>query len=289
MTDRPRQVVAKDVAKDATGRRAMRRPADPTAKAPAVAKAIAVLDDLAQQTGAASISAIARRTELSKSSVSDICATLARSGLLWRDRDGHYLLGHRIVELARGLVGGHRLIEVFAEACESVPLVRDETVILSILDGIDIVIVATRHGRSALPITARVGLRLPVWSTASGRCFLGALTPAELARALDAASTAPTGVSGRMPSVQELAQELAVDRVRGFHVDEESTAAGMTSFGAPIAGEMPGETVAAVAIATRTDALSPARRADLGRAAIAVAAACRALAGPDPADLATAR
>ncbi|MDQ0391753.1 DNA-binding IclR family transcriptional regulator [Labrys monachus] len=274
---------------EVTRKRALRQSSAPANKAPAVAKAIAILDDLAQLSGAASVSAIARRTEFSKSSVSDICSTLSGLGLLWRDREGHYLLGHRIVELARALVGGHRLIEVFAEACESVPEVRDETVTLSILDGVDVVIVATRHGRAALPITARIGLRLPVWSTASGRCFLQSHTPARLEEILAVASAAPTSVSGRVPSIRQLASELALEHVKGFHVDEGSTAAGLTCFGAPVEADAPGRTIAAVAIAVRSDALSATRRADLGRAAVAVAVACKTLAGPDLVDLAAAR
>ena len=138
-------------------------------KVPAVVKAVAVLDDLARSADAGSISGIARRIETPKSSVADICGTLSRLGLLSRGREGRYLLGRHIVELARGLVGGRRLIEVFPEACGGAPELRDETVTLSILDGADIVIIAVHHGRATLPVTARIGLRLPAWATASGR------------------------------------------------------------------------------------------------------------------------
>lgn len=261
------------------------RPSDPASKAPAVSKAIAILDDLAQQADPASLSAIARRTDLSKSSVADLCTTLARLGLLWRDRNGHYLLGHRLVELARGLVGGRRLVEVFAEACASVPAAKDETVIMSILDGVDIVIVAVRHGRSALPITARVGLRLPVWSTASGRCFLGSTSLSRLTEILATAAHPVSGVSGRLPPAAVLAEELAAERASGIFVDNESTAAGMTSFGAPVIDGRTDQAVAAVAIATRTDGLSPERRAELGQAVIAIAAALPGLATGDRAGL----
>ena len=136
-------------------------------KSPAIAKAVTILDDLAHSNELGAISAIARRTGMAKSSVADICSTLSALGLLSREREGRYLLGRHIVELARGLVGGRRLIEVFADACDAAPECRDETVTLSILDGSDIVIIAVRHGRATLPITAthraaaaRVGDRL---------------------------------------------------------------------------------------------------------------------------------
>ena len=250
----------------------------PGTKAPAVVKAVTVLDDLARSAGAGSISEIARRIGAPKSSVADICATLATLGLLSRDREGRYLLGHHIIELARGLVGGRRLIEVFSEACDTAPEVRDETVTLSILDGADIVIVAARNGRTPLPVTARIGLRLPSWATASGRCFLGALPDADVAAILKTGSATSAGVYGSPPSARQLIADLAVERERGFYVDDQSTAKGMTSFGAPIEGGSGGVVVAAVAIALRTDSLLAASPSAMGAAVRHVAETCKHLA-----------
>jgi IclR family transcriptional regulator, blcABC operon repressor len=247
-------------------------------KSPAIAKAVTILDDLARSNELGAISAIARRTGMAKSSVADICSTLSALGLLSRGRDGRYLLGRHIVELARGLVGGRRLIEVFADACDAAPECQDETVTLSILDGSDIVIIAARHGRAALPITARIGLRLPAWATASGRCFLSVLEAEKVAEILAAASTTSAGVAGRLPSSSRLMAELAAQEREGYFVDDESTAAGMTSFGARVKGGTDGGVVAAVAVATRTDTLTPKRSERLGAAARAIAAACETLA-----------
>lgn len=241
-------------------------------KVPAVAKAVALLDDLARSADAASISEIARRTELPKSSVADIVSTLSRLGLLSRDRHGRYLLGHHVVELARGLVGGGRHIEVFAEGCDAAPEACNETVTLSILDGADVVIVAVRPGRVTLPITARVGLRLPAWSTASGRCFLDALPEAAIAEILASDSSTLAGVSGQLPTARQLAADLARERRQGFYVDDQSTATGMTSFSAPIERGLAGAVIAAVAIACRSDTLSAARLSKLGAAARVIAA-----------------
>jgi DNA-binding IclR family transcriptional regulator len=255
----------------------MRKPVGSGSKAPAVAKAVSLLDSLARSGEPATISGLARRIEVPKSSVADICVTLSNLGLLSRDRDGRYLLGQHIVELARGLVGGRRLIEVFADACMSVPDARDETVTMSILDGADTVIIAVRHGRLALPLTARVGLRLPVWSTASGRCFLGALSEVQIGELLALGSVTSAGVAGQLPTVKQFAADLTLERHRGFHVDDQATAAGMTSVSAPIESDRPRHVIASVAIATRTDTLSDARISELGAAAIDIAAACRSL------------
>ena len=60
-------------------------------KSPAIAKAVAILDDLAHSNELGAISAIARRTGMAKSSVADICSALSALGLLSRGRDGRYL------------------------------------------------------------------------------------------------------------------------------------------------------------------------------------------------------
>jgi IclR family transcriptional regulator, blcABC operon repressor len=255
----------------------MRSTVVPVTRAPAIAKAVSILEDLVHSTEVGSISGIARRTGMAKSSVADICSTLSTLGLLSRGGEGRYLLGRHIVELARGLVGGRRLIEVFAAACDAAPECQDETVTLSILDGSDIVIIAVRHGRAALPVTARIGLRLPAWATASGRCFLSVLNADEVAQILAAGSATSAGVAGIQPSISRLMGELAAQRRRGYFVDDESTATGMTSIGAPLQVAGGRAVVAAVVIATRTETLSARRSENLGAAARSIAAACERL------------
>lgn len=255
----------------------MRSLMGPLSKSPAIAKAVAIVEDLAHSTDPGSISGIARRTGMAKSSVADICVTLSGLGLLSRGREGRYLLGRHIVELARGLVGGRRLIEVFSDACNAAPECLDETVTLSILDGADIVIVAVHHGRAALPVTARIGLRLPAWATAAGRCFLSVLNAEEVGEILAAGSATSAGVAGRQPSVSNLMAELAAQRRRGFFVDDESTATGMTSIGAPVQVGECSTVVAAVVIAIRTDTMSAKRSEVLGAAARKIVQACERL------------
>lgn len=252
----------------------MPKSSDVAAKAPAIIKAVSLLDELARSSDGVSVSNIARRINVPKSSVADLCATLSAHGLVARDGDGRYLLGRHIVEIARGLVGGRRFVEVFAEACDGTMAARDETVTMSIRDGADIVIIAARHGRATLPITVRAGLHLPVWSTASGRCFLSHLSETGLAEVLAGGSVTSAGVSGRMPALKQLCADLQAERRQGVYVDDQRTATGMISFGAPVSDGHSDRIVASIAIATRSGGLTPQRAAELGLAAQDVAAAC---------------
>jgi DNA-binding IclR family transcriptional regulator len=72
-----------------------------SARAPSVMKAARILSELAQNPDPMSAADLARRVDVPKSSVADLCLTLAEEGLLARASDGRYLLGRHLVDLAR--------------------------------------------------------------------------------------------------------------------------------------------------------------------------------------------
>jgi DNA-binding IclR family transcriptional regulator len=235
-----------------------------SARAPSVVKAARILSELAQNPDPMSAADLARRVDVPKSSVADLCLTLAQEGLLARASDGRYLLGRHLVELARPLVGGTRLLEVFTDACEAVRGADGETVTMCVADGADIVIVSIRRGSVLLPITLKVGLRLPIWTTAAGRALLSTNGIEALRTILATETATAAGVSGSLPPVQELHDELCREARLGVHVDDEQTAVGMTSFGAPLILETNLPPTAAIAISTRTALVTGKRRELIG-------------------------
>jgi DNA-binding IclR family transcriptional regulator len=245
-----------------------------SARAPAVVKAARILGELAQHPDAMSASDLARRIDMAKSSVSDLCLALVEEGLLARASDGRYLLGRHLVELARPLVGGTRLLEVFSEACDAVPSADGETITMSIADGSDIVIVAVRRGLVLLPITPKVGLHLPIWTTAAGRALLSA-TPIEALRHILRIETATAaGVSGSMPSAEKLHAELRRESRLGVHIDREQTAVGLISLGAPLILQADTPPTAAIAISTRASLIEAKRRRALSAAVLHIVEQC---------------
>jgi DNA-binding IclR family transcriptional regulator len=231
-----------------------------SARAPAVIKAARILGELAQHPDAMSATDLARRVDMAKSSVSDLCLALIEAGLLARASDGRFLLGRHIVELARPLLGGSRLLEVFADACRAVPEVSSETITMSIADGSDIVIVAVRRGSVLLPITPKVGLHLPIWTTAAGRALLSAASIDVLRDILRIETATAAGVSGTLPDAQRLYADLRRESRLGIHIDEEQTAVGLISFSAPLRFDAGAVPTAAIAISTRTSHAQGRRR-----------------------------
>ncbi len=233
-------------------------PDDASARAPAVVRAARMLGELAQCGDAMSASDLARAVDMPKSSVSDLCLTLIEEGLLARTSDGRYLLGRHLVELARTLVGGTRVLEVFADACDAVSDADGESVTMSIADGSDVVIVAVRRGSIALPMTPKVGLHLPIWTTAAGRALLSAVSIDSLRDILGIETATAAGVSGALPSAEPLFAELAPRiaarrshrrRTDGARDDELQRSASLDGAESPAA--------AAIAISTRSSLRRP--------------------------------
>lgn len=77
--------------------------AELSSRVPAVSRAVAVLEDLAI-TGPASLTVLARRLGLPKSSLLGICSTLVDERLLAQDSRGRYVLGLGLAELAAAQV-----------------------------------------------------------------------------------------------------------------------------------------------------------------------------------------
>ncbi|MCV7286296.1 helix-turn-helix domain-containing protein [Mycolicibacterium wolinskyi] len=139
---------------------------------PAVHRAARVLAELAANPHGVSVPELARRLGTAKSSVSDLVSTLLLERAVTRDEQGTVRLGVRIAEIARGFVGGTRLIEEFRPACARISELDGAAVVLAVLVGGDIAHVAVREGDRPLPLTLTPGMRLPAWSTATGIALL---------------------------------------------------------------------------------------------------------------------
>jgi DNA-binding IclR family transcriptional regulator len=195
---------------------------------PAVSRALTLLERLAQQREPMSLARLASELELPKSSVHGLCNTLLRFGYLHRQDDGAFRIGPGVMPLAEAFVAGTGITQEFnALWLDAEP---DETIILSVLNGRDVVYIAARNGRSPLGLAFNVGMRLPA---ATGKAML-AFQPGEAVRSrFGSAALAP--MNGRGPKrVGELLAELELTRQRGFSIDDEGVRAGVYCFGAPV-------------------------------------------------------
>lgn len=209
--------------------------------APAVTRAGAILDVLAENLGeAAGPSELARRLGLPKSSIANICNALADLGLVRRVGTG-FALGRRLAELGGAYLASIDQVQEFYEAARMLPTAAVETVQLAVLDGLEMTYLARHDGRQPVRLTSQIGRRLPASITATGKAALASLDPEELDRRLEGVTDLPRLTERSLPNVEALRRNLDVVRERGYALDDEETVEGVVCFGVMIPGRRPFE------------------------------------------------
>jgi DNA-binding IclR family transcriptional regulator len=209
--------------------------------APAVTRAGAILDVLAESPGEApGPSELARRLGMPKSSIANICNALAEIGLVRRIGTG-FSLGRKLAELGGAYLASVDAVEEFYEACRLLPTGSEETIQLAVLDDLEVTYLARHDGRQPVRLTSQIGRRLPATVTATGKAALASLDEAELERRLAGVVELPTLTPNSLGSVEALVADLAIVRRRGYAMDDEETVEGVVCYGVMIPGRRPGE------------------------------------------------
>jgi IclR family transcriptional regulator, blcABC operon repressor len=224
--------------------RAAGKPAAP-AMVPAVKRALGLLEQLARRREPMSLARLASELALPESSVHGLCSTLVSLGYLRRQPDGAFLIGPRVMGLAEAFVAGTNVAHEF-DALWDEAAAPEETVILSVLDGAEVVYVAARNGARPLGLAFNVGMRLPAHLAASGKAML-ACQDAEAVRRRVPAGALPRLTGHGSASLAELTRELATTRKRGYAIDDEGVREGVYCYGAPVF-DASGQAVAGIGV-----------------------------------------
>jgi IclR family transcriptional regulator, blcABC operon repressor len=231
----------------------------PKAAVPSVLKAARLLDELASSREALTLGELAVRLDLPKSSTLGLCTSLTVSGLLRRFDDGSYHLGSHLVDLAHAYLSRTDLTREFEQALDTLKVFDEEGAVLAVRDGSDVVYVACRNGHLPVGVTYRIGMRLPVSCTATGKALISTLDDQEI-RQLYRGRRLPrlTGKSCR--SLAALLDDIHGVRAQGYATDNEETRDGMCCIGVPIADPAGGPALAAVAVSMLKGTGTPRKR-----------------------------
>ncbi len=198
---------------------------DPPAGAPdkgsmqIITRAAAVLGALAEPRGGQSLSQLAERTGLPKTTVHRICAALEQVGYVRVDQlTGRRELGPALLRLA--VMGRRDLRAVLEPYLESLSRELNETVDLAVLDGGRVLFVAQHPApQRELMAIARVGAHFPAHSMASGKVLLAQLPAEELRRRLP--ERLEPALGGAPKTREALARELEEVRATGLGIERE--------------------------------------------------------------------
>ena len=217
-------------------RQAPPKPAlDDNSLVPAVTRAVAILDLLANGGDPLGVSEISRRLHLPKSSVANLCTTLIDTGLL-RAQNGGFALGQRLAHLGAAYLAGVDQVRLFHESCQQLEEGRNDTAQLAVLaDGLDVIYLARRDGVYPVRLASAPGRALPATCTATGKAMLATLAPAELQRRLDMSGPLPRLTAHSITSLPKLKAELDKIRRQGYALDQEEVIEGVVCVAAAVA------------------------------------------------------
>jgi DNA-binding IclR family transcriptional regulator len=216
--------------------------------APAVTRAISVLDALSASHRPLGLGELASLLELPKSSVYGLCCSLLAGRLIERQEDGSYSLGLHLVDLANVRLGQNDLAQEFLRFWSRHPEFSREAAIMSERVGTDVVYLACRNSSRPLGVTFRVGMRLPAAVTATGKAILSTLHEDEIDRLYATKDAIRPLTSRSVKTLSMLKRQLGEVRRKGYSVDNGETREGMCSFGAPVLARTGNVAVAGVAL-----------------------------------------
>jgi IclR family KDG regulon transcriptional repressor len=217
---------------------------DTRARLQSVGIALDIVDALAA-TPELSLSELARRIGVAKSTAHRTCSVLTDRGLLDRTASGGYRLGLRFVEY------GHLATARSAVGERGLPLLVElrntlgETVQIGIPAGADVVYVERVEGARALRYSSENSRRSPLHRSSAGK-VLAAFNPSMVAARLQAGLPPSTGYTIVVPDV--LVAELARIRDRGYARSVDETELGMSSIAVPVRIPRDGTVVAAISM-----------------------------------------
>ena len=181
-----------------------------------------------------SLTDIAEFLNVDPSTASRFTYTLEDLGYLERDSQTKlYRVTPQVYAFAISLVGPRNLRQIGRPYMEHLRDRTGETVVLSVRDGIEVVIVEVVETHHTLAPRGWVGGRVPVHCSAMGKAMLAHLPEPELARTLDTirfTPRTPNTITNRL----DFLKDLEKTRERGWALNNEEFSVGIVSVAAPI-------------------------------------------------------
>lgn len=228
---------------------------DPRYHLEAAARTMELLQVVGRE-GPLSVAGLTAHLGWTKPMVYRLVRTLHSCGAL-RLGDEGYSLGPVMISLGYAALQSVRMVEAARPVLTRVHELTAESVVLTVLDGTDVVYVDFLETDHLLVFRARLGSRLPASHTSSGHALLSTLPEDELVQLYsDYVFQPPTAHA--VSSLDVLQRRLEVARRKGYAVVDQEVALGHRSVATPILDHT-GRAVAAVAISVSAARVSLSR------------------------------
>jgi DNA-binding IclR family transcriptional regulator len=195
-------------------------------------KGLRLIEALAASESPRGVTELAHELQMTKSNVHRLLTTLQREGYVRQTAAlGSYEMTPRLWEYGCRVMARFDLARYGREAMRQLSEATRETVLLSILDELDVVYLDKIEGAHDVRAYSRIGGRAPAWCVATGKAML-AYAPAEALAGVEARLHPHTARS--IATRAELDIELAAVRRQRYAVNAGEWRAGVCGVAAPV-------------------------------------------------------
>ena len=204
-----------------------------------LAKGLAVIESFGPDYPEMNLTTVARRNGLSPGSARRVLYTLSKLGYVWT-KDQRFGLSARSLRLGYSYLSSQPIVNLIQPRLSELSGSLNESCVLSILDGTDVVCIARATARRLERDYMSVGTRWPAHATSAGKVLLGALSREAIGALYEGQVQLPTVTPYTVTDLPVLLQQVDKARHDGWSYINQETALGIASLSVPIRVE--GET-----------------------------------------------
>ncbi len=203
-----------------------------------------ILEALAMSNKPLGLSAIAAQTEISKSTVHRLLASMLARRYVEKNADGTYTIGYKLIETVSYNINSLELLTEAKPYLNSVMRELGLTSHLGVLEGCDVIYLERMDIYPSTRLYTQVGYRSPAYCSSIGKCLLACLSKEELEDTFYQYQF-EKHTKNTITDMNEFKRHLRVVRSQGWAMDNEEFQIGHRCVGAPIF-DYRGEPVAAI-------------------------------------------
>jgi len=199
-----------------------------------VAKAVQVMDLLAQNGSAMALGEIAEKLGWAKSTTHGILSTLVSTSMLEQAQsDGRYSLGIRLFELGCAVSSSWNITSISQVHLQQLAVASGESAFLAVMDGLETVLLDTAMITGNYRIVSPAGTRSPLYCSSHGKVLLAYRQQKDcerLIKKMQFTKFTPHTIDNAA-ALQKSCDEI---RARGFCIEKGEYRMGLCSVSAPV-------------------------------------------------------
>ena len=200
-----------------------------------VSHALDVLEEFRDETEELGVTELSKKLKLHKNNVFRILATLQSRNYIEQNRaNDNYRLGIKCLELGQTFIHQRGLLKQARPILQELAEATGETSYISILRGNEVVYLDSVETSSTVRVISRVGLHMPLHSTAAGKALVAYDSDDELRKLFSGAVELSRFTKATRTDVDVFIKEAALVRERGYATDLEEFEEGLRCIGAPV-------------------------------------------------------